>query len=220
MYTGNHTTDLDPNTPSGSESPSVLDDAMRELKRVMINDFGKALAPNDAGDFDAKSKKIINVTNPASIQDAATKGYVDTQLSSYTGTTGMNTAISNALSAYLPRGAIIMWSGSAASIPVGWVLCNGGNGTPNLMDRFVIGAGSSFGPGAVGGTSTHGHWIDPPNTATSASIGETVGLHDDGTGQFYVPGSGHYHHVDIAPFTSDQANHIPPFYALCFIMKL
>lgn len=50
-----------------------------------------------------------------------------------------------------PSGGIIMWSGSVASIPSGWVLCNGLNGTPNLQDRFVVGAGSSYGVGATGG---------------------------------------------------------------------
>ncbi len=39
----------------------------------------------------------------------------------------------------IPVGGIIMWSGSAASIPVGWALCNGANGTPNLRGRFIVG---------------------------------------------------------------------------------
>jgi len=40
----------------------------------------------------------------------------------------------------VPKGSIIMWSGSIASIPSGWVLCDGTNGTPDLRDRFVVGA--------------------------------------------------------------------------------
>lgn len=57
------------------------------------------------------------------------------------------------------RGMIIMWYGSTASIPAGWALCNGANGTPNLIDRFIVGAGSSYGLGSVGGAATvsHGH---------------------------------------------------------------
>jgi hypothetical protein len=47
-----------------------------------------------------------------------------------------------------------MWSGSIASIPSGWVLCNGQNGTPDLRDRFVIGAGGSYSPGSAGGSTT------------------------------------------------------------------
>ncbi|WP_448518713.1 hypothetical protein [Rhodoflexus sp.] len=51
----------------------------------------------------------------------------------------------------IPLGGIIMWSGSIASIPAGWALCNGANGTPDLRDRFIVGAGSSYVPGNIGG---------------------------------------------------------------------
>ena len=40
----------------------------------------------------------------------------------------------------IPSGVIVMWSGSIASIPSGWYLCNGSNGTPDLRNRFIIGA--------------------------------------------------------------------------------
>ncbi|QDP60427.1 MAG: hypothetical protein GOVbin1096_55 [Prokaryotic dsDNA virus sp.] len=52
----------------------------------------------------------------------------------------------------VPSGVITMWSGSIASIPSGWVLCDGANGTPNLQDRFVVGAGNSYAVGATGGS--------------------------------------------------------------------
>lgn len=39
-----------------------------------------------------------------------------------------------------PVGGIVMWSGTIATIPTGWFLCNGSNGTPDLRDRFIIGA--------------------------------------------------------------------------------
>ena len=52
----------------------------------------------------------------------------------------------------IPAGVIMLWSGSIASIPAGWALCNGANGTPNLQDRFVIGAGSGYAVGATGGS--------------------------------------------------------------------
>ena len=40
----------------------------------------------------------------------------------------------------IPLGGIIMWSGSIATIPTGWSLCNGSNGTPDLRNKFIIGA--------------------------------------------------------------------------------
>ena len=50
----------------------------------------------------------------------------------------------------IPSGSIILWSGSVGSIPVGYYLCNGQNGTPNLQDSFIIGAGNSYSVGANG----------------------------------------------------------------------
>ena len=67
----------------------------------------------------------------------------------------------------VPLGAIIMWN--SATIPSGWSLCDGSNGTPNLRDRFIVGSGSSYTVGATGGAAsvtltttempshTHGH---------------------------------------------------------------
>lgn len=51
-------------------------------------------------------------------------------------------------------GMILLWSGSVGSIPSGWVLCNGSNGTPDLRDRFIVGAGSTYAVNATGGSST------------------------------------------------------------------
>jgi hypothetical protein len=40
----------------------------------------------------------------------------------------------------IPSGVIVMWSGTIATIPSGWLLCNGSSGTPDLRNRFIIGA--------------------------------------------------------------------------------
>lgn len=40
----------------------------------------------------------------------------------------------------IPVGGIIMWSGTIASIPTNWALCDGANGTPDLRDKFIVGA--------------------------------------------------------------------------------
>ena len=57
--------------------------------------------------------------------------------------------------ATIPAGLISMWSGSIGSIPSGWYLCDGSNGTPNLTDRFVIGAGLTYAVNGTGGVSTN-----------------------------------------------------------------
>lgn len=59
-----------------------------------------------------------------------------------------------ATGSFIPSGAIVIWSGSAASIPSGWVICDGLNSTPNLRDRFVVGAGTTYAVGATGGQNT------------------------------------------------------------------
>ena len=51
----------------------------------------------------------------------------------------------------IPAGAIVMWSGSIGSIPSGYYLCDGQNGTPDLRNRFVVGAGNSYAVGNTGG---------------------------------------------------------------------
>lgn len=68
--------------------------------------------------------------------------------------TGPVTATQAQLNSPFPVGGIILWSGSIATIPTGWLLCNGASGTPDLRDRFVVGAGTSYAPGATGGANT------------------------------------------------------------------
>jgi len=63
----------------------------------------------------------------------------------------------------IPSGLISIWSGSTGSIPTGWVICDGSNGTPDLRSKFVIGAGSTYSVGATGtifnvGTSTPNYY--------------------------------------------------------------
>ena len=89
----------------------------------------------------------------------------------------------------LPSGAIIMWSGSIGSIPAGWNLCDGTNSTPDLRDRFVIAAGSTYAVGATGGSAdaivvTHTH------TASVTDPGHTHPYGGDGTPNVSYPGTG------------------------------
>lgn len=72
----------------------------------------------------------------------------------------------------IPTGVIVLWSGAVGSIPAGWLLCDGTNGTPNLRDRFVIGAGSSYAVASTGGSKdavvvSHSHTF----SATTGSAG-------------------------------------------------
>jgi len=54
----------------------------------------------------------------------------------------------------VPSGGIIMWSGTINSIPIGWSICNGTNGTPDLRERFVVGAGGTYNVDETGGQNS------------------------------------------------------------------
>jgi hypothetical protein len=136
----------------------------------------------------------------------------------------------------IPAGGIFLWSGSIGSIPAGYVLCNGSNGTPDLRNRFVVGAGSTYAVDATGG-SADSIVVSHTHTATVTDPGH---LHDilrpwgsfAGTG-LYPGSSTTYNGVkdpsDTATTGITVANsstgvsgtnaNLPPYYALCYIMK-
>ena len=56
----------------------------------------------------------------------------------------------------VPAGAVIVWPDTIASIPSGFVICDGNNGTENLLQKFLQGvATAATNPGATGGSATH-----------------------------------------------------------------
>jgi hypothetical protein len=57
----------------------------------------------------------------------------------------------SAVGTTIPTGMISLWYGAIGSIPTGWYLCDGANGTPDLRDRFIVGAGSTYSVSATGG---------------------------------------------------------------------
>jgi hypothetical protein len=178
----------------------------------------------------------------------------------------------------VPEGAIIMWSGTVATIPASWALCDGANGTPDLRNRFILGAGTGVGiaaPGSSGGSSTvtlagtlaaggdHTHplaidghaltvaEIPPHNHGDGITDGGGGPAFNHGTIAAAPDGSKHVMTASVASagveglttdtgggdphthtgattdsgshthdLTLDDATVIPPYYALCFIMKI
>lgn len=57
----------------------------------------------------------------------------------------------------IPIGGIILWSGAITAIPYHWNICDGTNGTPDLRDKFVVGAGSTYAVAATGGSAAFTH---------------------------------------------------------------
>lgn len=147
-------------------------------------------------------------------------------LLTYTGLQQYNTRllaqIQNAIGAVgsIPTGSIVMWSGS--DVPSGWALCDGQNGTPDLRDRFVIGASSTRAVGSTGGsdkvTLTEGNL--PAHThdisgATFTDNGQGGSLFSGGEDEIKTGTS-----VTGATGDGDPISIMPPYYALAFIMKI
>ena len=100
----------------------------------------------------------------------------------------------------VPSGCIMLWSGSIASIPSGWYLCNGTNGTPNLMDRFVVGAGSTYPVGAAAGSADA---IVVSHSHTASSGGQSVNHSHSGTTSGMNRNNPHNHAVPVYISTFD-----------------
>lgn len=110
----------------------------------------------------------------------------------------------------LPSGAILLWFGSIATIPAGYVLCDGNNGTPDLRNRFVPGAGDTYAVNDTGGAVNHNHTFTTDGHSHTLLAGAAVNagaiLSDDTD-------------VQTDTGTSDNANGLPPYLALAWIMK-
>jgi hypothetical protein len=144
--------------------------------------------------------------------------------------------VTTAANAVFPSGGIIMWSGSVATIPVGWLLCNGSNSTPDLRNRFVIGAGSTYAVDATGGSANsdlqaHNHTLTDPghnHNYTSPVIGSSYAYTDQGVAPlvYFPTANGATTTTSTTGITLADAGsgdgtnaNLPPYYALAYIMK-
>jgi hypothetical protein len=138
----------------------------------------------------------------------------------------------------LPSGAIILWSGSIGSIPSGFVLCNGNNGTPDLRNRFVVGAGSTYAVDATGGSADatlpththtttvtdpgHFHLITNDGSQSSGASGTTRTSSDFSSGGPNVTSETVTTGITVANANAGVSatnGNLPPYYALCYIQK-
>jgi hypothetical protein len=154
--------------------------------------------------------------------------------------------VNGVTNAHVPAGVIVMWSGAIAAIPTGWLLCNGANSTPDLRDRFIIGArqddagvaktnvtGSLTQTGgskdAIVVSHTHTATVtDPGHNHTYSALAGTSN-HPTGTGSTEARGQVESYNtgskttgISVSNSTegSSGANaNLVPYYALAYIMK-
>lgn len=111
-------------------------------------------------------------------------------------------------------GMIMLWYGSIATIPTGWTLCDGTNGTPDLQNKFVMGAGVPLlPPGSVGGNISHKHAFTGDGHAHGLASGTYV-IDSAPAGDF-----GHTTETTPASGDTDDTDGRPPYHVLCYIMK-
>jgi hypothetical protein len=114
----------------------------------------------------------------------------------------------------LPRGVIVAWNGAPNAVPAGWFLCDGGNGTPDLRNRFVVGSGGQYATGNTGGADTVTLTVAqiPPHTHDYAHATGARGMYG---GSYWGPGG-----AQTGSTGGGQAHeNRPPYYALAWIMK-
>jgi microcystin-dependent protein len=146
----------------------------------------------------------------------------------------------------VPSGVIVMWSGAINNVPLGWALCDGTNGTPDLRDRFIVGAGNSYTIGNTGGEAMHvltlsemplhTHMQDPhTHIQNPHSHNLSVSYSDANEAHAQAGENTDVRNISTAPSTATNQDSVatnqntggggahenrPPFYALAFIMKL
>ena len=156
------------------------------------------------------------------------------------GTARTNLDVAQAVYA-VPSGGIIIWSGSQASIPTGWLLCNGSSSTPDLRDRFIVGAGLTYAVNASGGAA-NAILVSHTHTFTGTALGTHQHKPVNGAAMGLSPGggggagggdlnssSGNVDTSAVSAGTPAGTNstegssgvnaNLPPYYALCYIMK-
>lgn len=147
------------------------------------------------------------------------KSYIDSKASM---SDGSNTFLVKA-----PIGAIVIWSGTAENIPTGWHLCNGKDGTPDLRDKFVLGAGEKHPVDKTGGVEEvaltveqmprHNHPI-----STAMGGGQNTTSANSRTVLQANPSTSPTNSNDVVLEIGESNPHpnMPPYYALCYIMKV
>jgi len=191
---------------------------------------------------DSKYLQMKFTTAAAELKTNASKIYINNELE----VKEKVTASSFVGRGTIPIGGIIMWSGSLLELPDNWKLCDGENETPNLVNRFIVGAGGEYQTGWKGGenevklavnempshthsgtTNEDGDHVHHANGAYIVGAGDQVWAltwapeNNNPHGKVHSNGSVHKHGFVTNATGGTQAHeNRPPYYALAYIMRV
>jgi microcystin-dependent protein len=184
-----------------------------------------------SGQLSASSAEVSGTLRAGAL-DVADSVAASTLNVSGNASVGGDLSVAGTLGGYgaAPVGCIILWSGSASAIPDGWALCDGqphnGRTTPDLRDRFVVGAGGAYNVGDKGGENTHTLTLaEMPshNHSYSFTGADLKGSWDDDN--YFYNQSEEYKNKTNEKYTNytgggQPHENRPPYYALCYIMRV
>ena len=176
----NHTGDV---TSSGDGGTTIADNAVTLAKMAGLA-RGKIIYGDSSGD-------------PAALTVGSSGTYL----------TSDGTDISWGSVTSFVTGMIILWSGNVASIPSGWVLCNGSNSTPDLRDKFVIGAKED--DSSVAKTNVTGSLTQSGGAANITIATTNLPSHTHGSGNFSAASGGSHSHSVSAYESNNVGNRKP-----------
>lgn len=172
-----------------STTPAVSDDSTRIATTAWVRDQGYAAGLSG---ITIQDEGVVTGTTAG----VTTMNFVGTGVN----VTGSGNSVDINIAAgagTIPAGLITMWYGSAVTVPGGWAICDGTNGTPDLRDRFVVGAGLNYGNGVTGGTTSY-------TSASAGSHNHTGAVGDTALTVGQLPA--HTHNYWAAPTSANIAS--------------
>ena len=214
-------------TTSGKVNVTAIDGTLPDSKLETITTAGKVNASSIVGSL--SDSYLAQLVTAAKVHGTSLTG-----LASIPSGAGIIPTANLPAAAAIPAGVICMWSGTIATVPSGWLFCNGSNGTPDLRDRMIMGAnldavGVAYTRVTGSNTKTGGEATHTLTTAEIPAHAHTATVYGTGYSNShsrpYFCEAGRIDEGSLTATTNSDGgsggahNVLNPYYALAFIMK-